>query len=280
MRITQKISNKNNDLLGQKPVTIAFIGDSVTQGCFECYFDNDGKVQTVFDYANSYPVKVRETLNLLYPSAQINIINSGISGDSAPSGASRFDRDVAPYNPDLVVVSFGLNDACAGKDYVENYTSALKTIFEKTKNLGAECIFIFQNMMFADANTFIRYNNNMRQLTVDKLRDAEMLVLNRATEQIDKEEIHKIVRGISRRTAIVYDYPDGHVEYDEIEDEYVIEGPRIEKMLGYTNLESEKGFTFFQNFLKDSGILEQLEELGIEEGDTVRMYGLSFDYYK
>ncbi|MBR6526846.1 MAG: GTPase ObgE [Lachnospiraceae bacterium] len=59
-----------------------------------------------------------------------------------------------------------------------------------------------------------------------------------------------------------------------------VEGPRIEKMLGYTNLDSEKGFEFFQNFLKDTGILEQLEEGGIEEGDTVRMYGLEFDYYK
>ena len=70
------------------------------------------------------------------------------------------------------------------------------------------------------------------------------------------------------------------VEYNEEENEYVVEGPRIEKMLGYTNLESEKGFTFFQGFLKDTGILEQLEELGIQEGDTVRMYGLKFDYYK
>ena len=68
--------------------------------------------------------------------------------------------------------------------------------------------------------------------------------------------------------------------YDEEEDEYVVEGPRIEKMLGYTNLDSEKGFTFFQNFLKETGILEQLEDLGIKDGDTVRMYGLSFDYYK
>lgn len=70
------------------------------------------------------------------------------------------------------------------------------------------------------------------------------------------------------------------VVFDEKANEYVVEGPRIEKMLGYTNLESEKGFTFFQNFLKDNGILEELEKLGIEEGDTVRMYGLSFDYYK
>ena len=62
--------------------------------------------------------------------------------------------------------------------------------------------------------------------------------------------------------------------------EYVVEGPKIEKMLGYTNLESEKGFLFFQKFLKEQGILEALEEKGIEEGDTVRMYGLEFDYYK
>lgn len=70
------------------------------------------------------------------------------------------------------------------------------------------------------------------------------------------------------------------VLYDEEENEYVVEGPRIEKMLGYTNLESEKGFTFFQNFLKMNGILDELEALGIQEGDTVRMYGLSFDYYR
>lgn len=61
---------------------------------------------------------------------------------------------------------------------------------------------------------------------------------------------------------------------------YVVEGPKIEKMLGYTNLDSEKGFAFFQKFLKDTGILKELEDAGIEEGDTVRMYGFQFDYYK
>ena len=61
---------------------------------------------------------------------------------------------------------------------------------------------------------------------------------------------------------------------------YVVEGPRIEKMLGYTNLDSEKGFDFFQKFLKNTGVLDDLEKAGINEGDTVRMYGLEFDYYK
>lgn len=70
------------------------------------------------------------------------------------------------------------------------------------------------------------------------------------------------------------------VEYDEKKNEYVVEGPRIEKMLGYTNLESERGFKFFQEFLKNNEILDELEALGIQEGDTVRMYGLVFSYYK
>ena len=61
---------------------------------------------------------------------------------------------------------------------------------------------------------------------------------------------------------------------------FVVEGPKIEKMLGYTNIESEKGFLFFQKFLKEQGILAELEDMGIQDGDTVRMYGHEFDYYK
>ena len=104
-------------------------------------------------------------------------------------------------------------------------------------------------------------------------------------------EVNEMLQGIGEETTVFAQeyFPDSMtgsvddaytVTYDEEEDEYVVEGPKIEKMLGYTNLDSEKGFTFFQNFLKDAGILEELENLGIQEGDTVRMYGLSFDYYK
>ena len=82
-------------------------------------------------------------------------------------------------------------------------------------------------------------------------------------------------------------FPEDELIYEElpytvekVDDMYVVEGPKIEKMLGYTNLDSEKGFAFFQRFLKDTGILEKLEAAGIEEGDTVKMYGLQFDYYK
>lgn len=60
--------------------------------------------------------------------------------------------------------------------------------------------------------------------------------------------------------------------------EYVVEGPLIEKMLGYTNLESEKGFAFFQKFMGERGVYKQLKKEGIQEGDIVRIYGHTFEY--
>ena len=115
---------------------------------------------------------------------------------------------------------------------------------------------------------------------------------------ISGKGLRELLYAISRRLEelppepVVFEqeyFPEDHradgeepftVVYDEAEDIYVVEGPRIEKMLSYTNLESEKGFKFFQDFLKENGILAQLEALGIQEGSTVRMYGLAFDYYK
>lgn len=89
---------------------------------------------------------------------------------------------------------------------------------------------IYQNVTLCEASTFISYNANMRQLMYDKIVGSEMVVLNRTPDDIDKEEIHKIIRGISRRANIVYDYPDGHVEYDDIEDPlpFDIDAPIIE----------------------------------------------------
>ncbi len=114
---------------------------------------------------------------------------------------------------------------------------------------------------------------------------------------VSGEGVNELIRAVKKmvdeqpKEIKVYEqefFPEQHmfadeaytVIYDEAEDEYVVEGPKIEKMLGYTNIESEKGFLFFQKFLKEQGILKELEDLGIRDGDTVRLYGLSFDYYK
>lgn len=75
--------------------------------------------------------------------------------------------------------------------------------------------------------------------------------------------------------------PDEPIEvYKADEHAFVIEGPRVDRMLGYTNLDDEKGFAFFQKFMKEQGIIDKLKELGIEEGDTVYLGDdLEFTYY-
>lgn len=77
---------------------------------------------------------------------------------------------------------------------------------------------IYQNFLFMDAQTFLSYNANMRSLVVDKLQACELVVFNRTDEKTDKMAFHKIVRGLNRRCAIAFEWADGHVEYDEIED--------------------------------------------------------------
>ena len=99
-------------------------------------------------------------------------------------------------------------------------------------------------------------------------------------DKIDKEPVIFEQEFFPEDVLITENLPYTVKQDEEDEHLFYIEGPKIEKMLGYTNLDSEKGFSFFQRFLKESGILADLEEAGIEEGDTVRMYGFDFDYYK
>lgn len=156
MKIIEKIKEKSQNLFEKPSVTIAFLGDSVTQGCFENYPIDEKTMQTVFDYKSAYSTRVREILNFLYPDAQINVINSGISGDGAVRGAERYERDVSAYSPDLVVVSYGLNDSCSGKDGLAAYGEALSKIFEKAQKDGAECIFLTQNYMCEKRSPHLR----------------------------------------------------------------------------------------------------------------------------
>ena len=93
-----------------------------------------------------------------------------------------------------------------------------------------EAWIVYQEFMFADAQTFLTYNANMRGLVVDKLKSCEMVVLNRADQRVDKVEIHKIIRAVSRRTNSAYEDLNGEVYYDDTPDElpFDLEAPVVE----------------------------------------------------
>lgn len=154
MKIMERIREKAADNMSCSGVTIAFLGDSVTQGCFELY-KKDDNIETVFDRENAYHTYLNRIFSMLYPTVPVNIINAGISGDSAPHGLIRLEKDVLRHHPDLVVVCFGLNDANAGLENLEKYETSLKNIFVGLQDAGIEIIFMTPNMMNAQISVHI-----------------------------------------------------------------------------------------------------------------------------
>lgn len=191
----------------------------------------------------------------------IHIVDAaGTEGRDPIEDIYTINKELEAYNPDIAkrpqVIAANKIDAMYTDDNGDN---ALKAIKEEFEPKGVKVYPI-------------------SAVTGEGLKEL-LYQVNEMLQNIGEETtVFEQEYFIERKTG--YSDEPYTVTYDEEEDEYVVEGPRIEKMLGYTNLESEKGFTFFQNFLKDTGILDELEALGIQEGDTVRMYGLSFDYYK
>lgn len=152
MRITEKLANF--DMKRDSRPTIAFIGDSVTQGCFELNISSDGTFSDVCDYESVYHNRFKEILSVLFPSVPINIINAGIGGDIAKNGANRLERDVLRYNPDLTVVCYGINDCGVGGDYLDEYISSLKEMFVSLQKHGSEVIFMTPSMMCTEVSPY------------------------------------------------------------------------------------------------------------------------------
>lgn len=103
-------------------------------------------------------------------------------------------------------------------------------LLEKFFEAMPESWVINQMMTFFDANTFLSYNQNMRQLVFDKIQMTQMVVFNRCKGGFDKMAFHKAVRGISRRPDIVYEYLGGNPEFDDIEDPlpFDVDAPVVE----------------------------------------------------
>jgi len=171
MKIIEKIVNKQNARREAEPITIVCLGDSVTEGCFECFFNEEGNIDTVFERHNSYSARLQEILSKLYPTVQFNVINSGFSGAFASNGVQVLERDVLKFSPDLVIVSYGLNDSQLGVNGIDEYANNLTEIFENVKATGAEIIFLTENYMSTKVSPHLK-EESLRTLAL-KLSEIE-----------------------------------------------------------------------------------------------------------
>ena len=175
-----------------------------------------------------------------------------------------------------------------GRDPVED----IKTIMNELKNYDENLLKRPQLIAANKIDAIYDEENDEIERIQAAFPDIKVFPISGVSGKGIQELLYELVNVLSTidRTVKVFekefeiDYSsDKNLPFTVEKDEngvFVVEGPRIEKMLGYTNLDSEKGFDFFQKFLKTSGVLEKLEEAGIVDGDTVRMYGHEFDYYK
>lgn len=169
MEFAKKLKQRSADIYGTKPISIAFLGDSVTQGCFECYPLPDGGMDTLYDAQNVYHAKLKTLFNTVFPNVPVNILNAGISGDNAQNGLLRLERDVLVYHPDLVVVCFGLNDAGGGMPGLDAYGQALRGIFKRLKEESTEVLFMTPNMMADRVNRQVT-DETMKKITADTVQ--------------------------------------------------------------------------------------------------------------
>lgn len=180
-----------------------------------------------------------------------------------------------------------------GRDPVDD----VRKINEELKKYNAE---LASRPMILACNKLDLLDEEEREITMHFLREAfeDQMVKILPISAITKEGVRELLYTISDllkelpKEKIVFMQeidPDSFRETEQLsftvsrseeeEGAFLVEGPKIERMLGYTNLEDEKGFLFFQKFMRENGILQQLEDLGIQDGDTVHVYGHSFDYY-
>ena len=184
----------------------------------------------------------------------IHVVDAaGVEGDDPVENVRKINQELEAYNPELMkrpqVIAANKTDIPGSEENVERLIEA----YEKEG---------FEEFPISAAT-----NKGL-----DELLTKVAEILKNYPEDIVFEEEYE-------------EYDEVAVDQEpftiEIEDEvYVVRGVGVEKMIGYTNIDTEKGFAFFQRYLKEKGIIEALEEKGIQEGDTVRIYDMEFEFWK
>lgn len=140
MKVSEKLKFLTRDeLVEHGAIDIVIFGDSVSHGAF-------GKGEQ--DYEAVYHNRLRQKLNAVNPYPPINMINSAIGATSADSSQHRFERQALRYDPDLIIMCFGLNDV---HGTLEMFDTALHNMFQMAKERGTDIIFMTPNML----NTYV-----------------------------------------------------------------------------------------------------------------------------
>jgi len=184
---------------------------------------------------------------------------SGCEGRDPVEDIKTINEEIGKYDPDILkkpmIIACNKTDLIIDEQGSDSAVTRIREIYEPQ---GVKVFAIS-----AATNTGLREVLEAAWIYVEEAGTREFSVYE---SEVDLETL-----GNKEQLAI---------EYKKLDDStYSVEGPKIEKMLGYTNISTEKGFEFFQRFMAEQGVIKTLRKMGIQEGDTIKIYGHTFEYY-
>lgn len=167
-RLRARLAEKENDVRARPVIYVAF-GDSVTQGCME---------YATIEHEQAYPYLLRKLLVGEYPRTTMSVINAGVSGDTATNSRPRWERDLLAFRPDLVTVSFGVNDAHRGADGLAAYREALAELMSAVASeTEADVLLLTPTKMMTRDNPHVHPEDRKHIPAFLKVADAGSLPL-------------------------------------------------------------------------------------------------------
>ena len=184
---------------------------------------------------------------------------SGCEGRDPVEDIKTINEEIEKYDPDILkkpmIIACNKTDLIIDEQDSDSAVTRIKEIYEPQ---GVKVFAIS-----AATNTGLR----------DLLEAAWTYVEEAGAKEIEVYESEVDLENLGHKEQL-------EIEYKRLDQNtFSVEGPKIEKMLGYTNIQVEKGFEFFQRFMEEQGVIKQLKKMGIQEGDTIRIYGHTFEYY-
>ena len=184
---------------------------------------------------------------------------SGCEGRDPVEDIKTINEEIGKYDPDILkkpmIIACNKTDLIIDEQGSDSAVTRIKEIYEPQ---GVKVFAIS-----AATNTGLR----------EVLEAAWTYVEEAGAKEIEVYESEVDLETLGHKEQLA-------IEYKKLDDStYSVEGPKIEKMLGYTNISTEKGFEFFQRFMAEQGVIKTLRKMGIQEGDTIRIYGHTFEYY-
>ena len=259
-------------------------------------FPNVGKSTLLSVVSKANPKIANYHFTTLYPNLGVVYVEEGtsfvmadipgiIEGASEGAGLGHdFLRHIDRCRLLIHVVDVS---GCEGRDPVEDFETINRELAEYSPQLAGRPMIVAANKIDIAPDRTL----------VDKLKahveakGMDFYEISAAAQKGVRELVYAAARALRDLPPItVYEptYVERPPQVDmsqplsitREDDVWLVEGPWLERLMSNVNFGDYESRNWFDRMLRESGLFERLEEMGIQDGDTVSMYNLEFEYQR